>query len=210
MKAEIRAALAYLRSREDVAGDRLAIAGHGQGGFLAAETLGAAGAAEGVRALALLAPPARSLRDTLVARLRARLGSDPAVSQSALAVAEADLQADLDRVRDLGPDVDPGPGARLLRDLLPLVPSDTYVRDGLPPTLVVYGESDHEIPAAFRGMLGSAISLQGKGRVRMQTVFSADHQFLETDGDPQRDDVARRRHPALAEYVRRFLEANLR
>jgi len=208
LKEDVRAAGMFLGSRVEVDAARLGVIGHGQGGLT---SVGAVHDRPDLFAAVIgLAPPARPLREAMVARLRSRLFSEGR-GREGVRTAEEALQADLDRIRDLKSGAAPGPGETLLRDLMRLVPVDLYLECKV-PLLLVFGEHDRDVPVGHRALLQTSIALHGAGRADLQVLANADHQFLETgkSGSPAPNaDMARRRHPSLAPVVSTFLEARL-
>lgn len=208
LREDVRAAGTWLASRLEVDGDRVAVVGHGQGGLIA--LLAANDRPDLFRAVVGLAPPARPLRDAMAARLRARLRANGS-SPDAITAAEAKLNKELDGLRDLPRDASPGPGGKLLRELLPLVPTTIYL-DAKASLLLLFGAHDEEVPAGQRALVQTAVALHGGERVDLQVLPAADHEFLETGaGGAGRgaSDLARRRHPSLGPLLRTFLERNL-
>jgi len=205
-KTDVRAAAILLRDREDVDPGRIAVVGHGQGGLLAVE---AARALEGLACrVAALAPPARPLRDSMALRLRTRL---QALGRTGKAIeeAEAALHVELNQLRDLPEGAKMPPGARLLRQAMGIVPTESYL--GYPhPLMLVFAEDDATVPALHRGMLQSALAFRGLRQVRFRVISSADRQFRTTGASGPAEggatsDVIRPRHPALVEFIRLFI-----
>jgi len=142
----------------------------------------------------------------MIARLRARLRTN-ALSAEAMEAAELRLNEELDALRD-GTDA----GAqRLMRELLPRIPSDDYLQSKA-HLLLLFGARDEEIPPGHRGLLQTAVALYGGKNVDLQVIPGADHEFLERDdgrGSAGAADLARRRHPSLIPVIRSFLETAL-
>ena len=210
LKADVLAAAQALSRRTDVDAARVSLVGHGQGALIAVEA--ARGTKDLINRVVGLAPPARPLREAMRTRLRARLRALGGTTESIRAAEEA-LERDLDQLRDLEKGEELPPGGALLRELLHLRPNERYLASEA-PLLLVFAENDVEIPASHRAMVQTVMSLRGNGRITVRVISSADRLFRETGMDgPSAGgaaDVARRRHPALLEYVRIFLEAGNR
>jgi len=204
LRRDIRAAGEWLSARQEVDAGRVAVIGHGQGALLG--VLAAQDRPDLFRAIVGLAPPARPLREAMVARLRARLRAN-ALSAEAMDAAEQRLNEELDALRD---GTESG-AQRLMRELLPRIPSDDYLGTKA-QLLLLFGARDEEIPPGHRGLLQTAVALYGGKNVDLQVIPGADHEFLERDGGRGSSgaaDLARRRHPSLIPVIRSFLETAL-
>ena len=204
-----RVAAEGLAADPRVGSQAIVLIGHGEGGLIAA--LVAVQRPDLIGGVIGLGAPACPLPEALTDALRVRLSAAGAL-EAELQAAVQGLQADLEELRNLEPGVDPGPGRRLLRDLLAVDPATTWL--GLDvPALLLYGDSDAEIGALQLSRLRSALGLGGGSHVRLQVLRDADHGFLRQgphgalEGGPGiGSDVARPRHPALVPFVRAFLE----
>jgi hypothetical protein len=187
---------------------KVEVVGHGEGGLLAVEV--ARDRPDLFRSVVVLAAPARNLVSSLQSRLRDRLRAE-GLEESAIEEQVEALRKELETLRDVPPDQDPGPGRRLLRDLLRIEPADSLQKLKLKP-LLLYGAEDGLVPAGHRALLRSTLSLIRGYAFEHQTLRRADHEFLMVSGGegaaPGREnhaDVARLRHPALVPFIRSHL-----
>lgn len=207
------AALAWLAAREEVDSARLAAIGHGEGGLLA--TVLAERKAPGLRSVITLGTPVRPLRDTLEARIELRLRAAGA-GDDALEQARSDLRKDLDALAGSPAGTDPGPGRRVLRDLLDVDPGQVLERIPETPVLALHAAQDPEVPAAHQALLRTALILRRDHRHRMQVLEGADHVFKATGTDRTLDvvrsggaDVSRPWHPEFLSALAGFLDETL-
>jgi uncharacterized protein len=163
---DVRAALAYLRSRADIRADRLGLVGHSEGGLIAPMV---AADDPRVRAIALLAGPSRTIRRILEFQRRVAVESD-----STIPVAKRDsaLEA-LSRAADSAAatpgwlqyvyDYDPLPAARRVRA----------------PVLILHGATDLQVTADQALELSSAFHQGGNRDVTVHVFTKTNHLFLE-------------------------------
>lgn len=209
---DARAAALSLRDREAVSGGKLALVGHGEGGLVALQA--ARDRPDLFGAVVTLGAPARPLAITLETRLRRRMEAEGEPPDHIEARVEA-LREDLQELRDLPEDEDPGAGRRLLRDLLEVDPVDAYKKLQV-PVLILYGEEDRLVPSGQRSMLRTAMAFGTRAPFHIRELQLADHAFLQVSSAERRSsgldrdtDVARPRHPGLALYLLDFLERYL-
>ena len=145
--ADARSALAYLKSRGDVDGERVGILGHSEGALLAG-ALAAGG--EGVSALVLIGAPAEPLDRMLLSQVHARAVARGTKKSEAARIV-ADLRAFFEHVRLATTDVLQWKGqvrnVRWIRQHLGVDPSRIF-RSIMCPTLVLHGERDLQVPLA--------------------------------------------------------------
>ncbi|MDB4951463.1 MAG: hypothetical protein JWM27_4112 [Gemmatimonadetes bacterium] len=168
---DVRAAVAYLRTRPEVDPRRLAVAGHSEGAAIA--TMVAAGDSD-VRAVALLAGQAwagRRLNRSQNREALARSGLSGARLDSALAA----LGPRVDSLAARLPwfryylEYDPLPAARALRV----------------PVLVLHGGRDRQVGPEQARELAAAIRAGGNGDVTVRVFPGLDHLFLrDPEGTP--------------------------
>ncbi|HEU0077100.1 MAG TPA: alpha/beta fold hydrolase [Longimicrobiaceae bacterium] len=167
---DARAALAFLRARPEVDPRRVGIVGHSEGGYV-----GPMVAAEdpALRALVLVAAPARTGRALVEYQSRVTLESDTATRarvDSLLPLARAQtnsLAAASPWFRSLLAH-DPVPFARRLRM----------------PVLVLQGETDTQVPAAEAPALAAAIRAGGNRDVTVRILPAVNHLLVR---DPSGD-----------------------
>lgn len=162
--ADARAALAFLRARPEVDPARVGIVGHSEGGYV-----GPMAAADdpSLRALALIAAPARTGRALVDYQGRLAIQSDSTLaphldSLLVMAAAQRDsLAAASPWFRSLLAH-DPVPVARRLRM----------------PVLLVQGETDRQVPAAEAPALAAAIRAGGNRDVSVRLFPAVNHLLL--------------------------------
>ncbi|HEX2189512.1 MAG TPA: alpha/beta hydrolase [Longimicrobiaceae bacterium] len=169
---DARAALAFLRARPEVDPRRTAIVGHSEGGYVG--PMVAAGD-RGLRALALVAAPARTGRELLEYQNRFALESDSTLAPHAdslmhMAAAQRDSLAASSRWFGSLMEHDPLPWARRLRV----------------PVLVLQGETDRQVPAAEAEALAAAIRAGGNRDVTVRLLPGVNHLLVrDPDGHPR-------------------------
>lgn len=169
---DARAALAFLRARPEVDPRRVGIVGHSEGGYV-----GPMAAVEdrALRALALVAAPARTGRELLDYQNRFALESDAALAPHAdslmgMAAAQRDSLAASSRWFGSLMAHDPLPFARRLRV----------------PVLVLQGETDRQVPAAEAAALAAAIRAGGNRDVAVRLLPGVNHLLVrDPDGHPR-------------------------
>jgi len=169
---DIRAALAWLRTRPDVDPRRLGVVGHSEGGIVAPMV---AATDSTLRAVVILAGPASRGSVILDAQRRYLLSRDtsltPAKRDSLLKLADA---ASDSAYREPGwlhffATYDPLPAARRVRA----------------PTLILQGENDHQVPVAEARTLAAAMRAAGNSHVTLRTFPGMNHLLVpDPIGDP--------------------------
>jgi hypothetical protein len=169
---DVRAALAYLRQRPDLDGERLGIVGHSEGGVVAVMV-----AAEdpSLKALVLLATPGTNLRSIVAYQMRYWLERDPTIPFAARERAVVDQLARWDVVADANPRLkssrvyDPIPAAKRIST----------------PVLILHGSSDRQVPPKHAERLAKALRQGGNADVTTCLVPHVDHLFLQDkSGNP--------------------------
>jgi dipeptidyl aminopeptidase/acylaminoacyl peptidase len=169
---DVRNALAYLRSRPDIDGSRLAILGHSEGGVVATMV-----AAEdpSLKGLVLLASPGTNLRSVVADQLRYWLERDPAVP---FANRERLLVQQLARW-DVYADASPR-----LKFSRTYNPSDAAKRISA-PVLILQGAADRQVPRKHAEKLAKALRESGNPDVTLRILPYVDHLFLQDrSGNP--------------------------
>lgn len=168
---DIRAALAYLRTRKDIDGSRLALVGHSEGGAIAPMV---ASTDPKLKAIVVMAGPGESGLEISMAQNKYMLDRDstltPAKRDSILRVARASL----DPAKQTIPWVkfwmayDPAPAARKVKAA----------------TLILQGATDRQVPADQAEKLAGLIRAGGNRDVTVKIIPDTDHLFVE---DPSGD-----------------------
>lgn len=168
---DIRAALAYLRSRPDIDPDRLALVGHSEGGIIAPMV---AATDPKLRAIAIMAGPADKMVDIIVSQNKWVVDHNPKLTAAQRDSVLADVRAMLAPERQLSSAVkfwmsyDPAPTARKVKTA----------------TLILQGETDRQVPVANAGKLAALIRSGGNKDVTVRLFPGTDHLFLD---DPTGD-----------------------
>jgi uncharacterized protein len=169
---DVRAALAYLRSRPDVDGERLGVVGHSEGGVI-----GPLVAADdpALRAVVAIAGTALTGREIIHYQQRFALERALPAAQvdSAIAAARNELEEIAGRQAWIRwfLEHDPLPVARRVRA----------------PVLILQGETDRQVTADQAGLLASAFREGGNRDVTVRVFPELNHLMLrDPDGDPAR------------------------
>jgi fermentation-respiration switch protein FrsA (DUF1100 family) len=171
---DVRAAIAWLRAQPEVDASRIALVGHSEGGLIA--PMVAADTGSGVRAVVLLAAPARRGRAISRAQQRYVLEQDtlrfPAARHAELlaqAAEQADSVARTDAWTRYWFDHDPLATARRVRQ----------------PVLIVHGETDRQVEPAQADELATALRAGGNRQVTVRRLPATNHLFLaDSSGNP--------------------------
>jgi fermentation-respiration switch protein FrsA (DUF1100 family) len=169
---DIRAALAYLRTRPEVDSHRLVLLGHSEGALIAPMV---AVTDTALAALVLLAAPAETGREVIAYQQRYAIDADTtligAARDSALARAHTSLSALAAT----------SPWLRFFLDYDPL-PTAEKVRQ---PVLILQGATDRQVTAEQAERLAAAIRSGGNRHVEVHIFPDVDHLFLfDPDGSP--------------------------
>ena len=162
---DVRAALAYLRARRDIDGDRLALVGHSEGGMIAPMV---AATDPRVRAIVLLAGPSRSGRTILAYQQRYAADSMLRLRGGARDSALAVMTKSLDSAAVAQPWV------RFFLDYDPIATAK-HVKQ---PVLVLQGETDRQVTADQADELAAAFRAGGNRDVTAKVFAGANHLFL--------------------------------
>ena len=168
---DIRAALAYLRSRKDIDGNRLALVGHSEGGAIAPMV---AATDPRLKAIVVMAGPGEPGIEISMAQNRYILDRDttlaPARRDSVLRAARAAL----DPAKQTIPWIkfwmsyDPAPVARRVRAA----------------TLIVQGATDRQVPVDQAAKLAALIRAGGNRDVTVRVIPATNHLFVaDSSGD---------------------------
>ena len=169
---DIRAALAYLRTRADIDPTRLALVGHSEGGMIAPMV---AASDPALRGIVLLAGTAHTGRTILRYQLRQGIVRDPALSatqrDSALRTVDAMIDS-LGRAQ---------PWVRYFLEYDPLVTA----RKVRVPTLILQGETDRQVTPEQAEALERALRAGGNQHVTRRMFPQTNHLFVQdADGNP--------------------------
>jgi uncharacterized protein len=164
---DVRAILRFLRTRDDIAGDRIILIGHSEGGLIA--PMVAASDPEGILAVVLLAAPAWPGREVIRSQIRVGLAANSALSDAQRGSVAAQRLARMDAAAAAGSwmrfflDYDPLPAARRLRA----------------PVLILQGQTDEYVLPEHAELLASAMRQGGNSRVNVHMLPNVNHYLLD-------------------------------
>ena len=169
---DVEAALAYLRTRPDIDGERLGLVGHSEGGLIA--PMVAAGDPR-LKAEVLLAGPARNGLDIIRFQQRQAIDQDAAIKPAARDSAYRSAARSLDSTAATN---------SWLKFFLTYNPLAT-ARRVKTPTLILQGGTDHQVTPDQAGTLAAAMRGGGNRDVTVQVFPGLDHLFIpDTSGLP--------------------------
>jgi uncharacterized protein len=169
--ADVRAALAWLRTRPEIDPARLGLVGHSEGGVIAPMV---AVDDPRLRGIVLIAGTASRGRAIIDAQIRTLFASDTTLPRPArdslltVALRQADSAAAAPGLLHWFADYDPLPTARRVRV----------------PTLVLQGETDRQVPPREAATLAAAMRASGNRSVTLRTFPRMNHLMLD---DPRGD-----------------------
>lgn len=197
---DIRAALAYLRTRPEIDGTRLALLGHSEGGLIAPMV---AATDPSLRGIVLMAGPAQTGRQILRFQLGNAVRRDtsltPARRDSALKTVDATIDS-------LGASQ---PWVKFFLDYDPIATA----RKVRVPTLILQGATDQQVTPEQATALERAMRDGGNRRVTMRVFPEANHLFVQdANGNPAGYTTLRERNvrpdvmAALLDWLRTTLK----
>jgi dienelactone hydrolase len=163
--ADVRAALAYLRTRPEIRGDRLGLIGHSEGGLIAPMV---ARDDPQLRAIALLAGPSRPIRRILEFQRRVLVENDTMIPVSKRDSAIAALARGADSAA-----ATPG-WLQYVYDYDPLATA----RGVRTPVLILHGATDLQVTADQVPELAAAFREGGNRDVTVHVFSKTNHLFL--------------------------------
>ena len=168
---DIRAALAYLRTRPDIDPNRLALVGHSEGGMIAPMV---AATDPRLRAIAIMAGPADKMLDIILAQNKWVADRNPKFTQAQRDSVLAEARVMLAPEKQISPAVkfwttyDPAPVAKQVKAA----------------TLIMQGATDRQVPAENATKLAALIRSGGNKDVTVRIFPATDHLFLaDSTGD---------------------------
>jgi len=166
---DLRAAVAYLRTRQEIAPERIGLVGHSEGGVTAPMV---AATDPRIRAVALLAGTSRPGREVSLYQNRALLDAVPELTPAQRDSIMATVPAQIDSIAGTSAWLrfwfvyDPLPTVRLVRA----------------PVLVLQGATDRQVPEAHARELAGALRAAGNRDVTLRVFPAVNHLFL---ADPE-------------------------
>jgi dipeptidyl aminopeptidase/acylaminoacyl peptidase len=168
---DIRAAVAYLRTRRDIDAGRIALIGHSEGGIIGPMV---AASDPQIHALVIMAGPASKGIDISKAQNRAIIDRNTSYSAAKKDSVYAGVVAQLEATVPSNPWIkffwayDPAPTARKVKA----------------PTLILQGATDHQVVPAEGERLAALMKEGGNTRVTLRLLPNVNHLFLDDpDGD---------------------------
>lgn len=169
---DVRAVLAFLRTRPEIDATRLALLGHSEGGLIAPMV---AVTEPTLRAIVLMAGPAQTGREILRYQLGAGVTRNASLSPAQKDSALRTVPAMIDSMGKAQPWV------KFFLDHDPLVTA----RRVKVPTLILQGETDRQVTAEQAEALERAMRAGGNRRVTRHVFPQANHLFAQdADGSP--------------------------
>jgi alpha-beta hydrolase superfamily lysophospholipase len=169
---DVRAGLAYLRTRKEIDPARLVLIGHSEGGLIAPLV---AAADTGVRAIVLMAGPSQDGRTILDYQMRNGITNTATLSATQRDSALRDVPRMIDSLAAQSP------WMKFFFEHDPLATA----RQVKAPTLILQGETDRQVTAAQAEELAAALRAGGNRDVTVRLFPRANHLFLEdADGNP--------------------------
>ena len=162
---DIRAAVAYLRSRPDIDPERIALIGHSEGGIIAPMV---AATDSRLRAIVTLGGPGDKMIEMSMAQNRWTLEHTPSVSAAQRDSLLVVIRASLAPEKQTSPMVkfwmsyDPAPAARQVKAA----------------TLILQGETDRQVPMENAEKLAARLRAGGNTDVTVRIFPATDHLFL--------------------------------
>lgn len=170
--ADVRAALAYLRTRSEIDGDRLGLLGHSEGGMIAPMV---AATDARLRAIVLMAGPSRTGRTIINYQQQYAIDSMLHLAGAARDSAVRAMAKALDSTAAAQPWV------KFFLDYDPLATA----RKVKQPVLVLQGETDRQVTSDQAEELAAALRSGGNSDVTAMVFPQTDHLFLvDPDGNP--------------------------
>jgi dienelactone hydrolase len=168
---DIRAALAWLRTRTDIDANRLALVGHSEGGMIAPMV---AASDPKLRAIAIMAGPADKMLDIILSQNKWVADHNPKFTQAQRDSVLAEARVMLAPEKQISPAVkfwtsyDPAPTARQVKTA----------------TLILQGATDRQVPVENANRLAALIRSGGNKEVTVRIFPATDHLFLaDSTGD---------------------------
>jgi alpha-beta hydrolase superfamily lysophospholipase len=162
---DVRAALAYLRGRPEIDGDRIALVGHSEGGLIAPMV---AASDPRLRAIVLMAGPSHTGRAIITYQQQYAIDSTLRLSGTRR---DSALKAAAHRVDSLAA---AQPWMKFFLDYDPLATAKRVKQ----PVLVMQGATDRQVTAEQANELAAAFRAGGNKDVTVRVLPETDHLFL--------------------------------
>jgi uncharacterized protein len=170
---DIRAALAFLRERPDIDGDRLGLVGHSEGGMIAPMV---AATDPGLGGIVLIAGPAQTGREIISYQQRFAIEHAEGIRREAHDSAFSAAQEMLEEHSS---------GQPWLRYFLDHDPLAVARQVETVPVLILHGETDRQVTVEQAEVLAAAFGDGGNPDVTVQTFPAVNHLMIhDPDGNP--------------------------
>lgn len=161
---DVRSIISFLRTRNDIDANRIALLGHSEGGLIAPMI---AASDPSLRSIVLMAAPAWTGRKVLDSQLRAQLGTNAALTE-----AQRDSMA-TQRLAQI--EATAAPWMRFFLDYDPL---ETARRTSI-PVLLLQGATDRQVTVEQAEELAAAFRAGGNRDVSIHVLPGVNHLFLD-------------------------------
>jgi len=169
---DIRAGVAYLRTRREIDGRRIALVGHSEGGMIAPMV---AAADRRIAAIVLMAGPADRGDSVIAFQLRSAVAQEPSIAPAARDSALNAVRAQFDSTSGRAP---------WMRYFLSYDPL-SVIRQVRQPVLILQGATDQQVTADQAPRLERALRASGNRRVTTHVFRDRNHLFLrDSSGAP--------------------------
>lgn len=170
---DVRAVLAYLRTRREIDASRLALIGHSEGGLIAPMVAASDSTLGGI---VLMAGPAQTGREILRYQLGAGISRNAALTPAQRDSALRTVDGTIDSLGKAQPWV------KFFLDYDPIATA----RRVMVPTLILQGATDRQVTAEQAEGLERALHAGGNRRVTRHVFPQANHLFVQdADGSPE-------------------------
>ncbi|MEK6286857.1 MAG: alpha/beta fold hydrolase [Acidobacteriota bacterium] len=171
---DVRAQVDYLRERRDIDPDRIALAGHSEGGMIAPMV---AASDPRIASIVLLAGPGKRGDAIIAYQVNQGLRGDPTLTEEARAKARAEQQEAMRKAIEGDASAPEAMRATWMRYFLAYDPLPA-IRKVRQPILILQGELDRQVTADQAEMLEKAAREAGNRDVTARVFVGLNHLFL--------------------------------
>ncbi|MFY9572675.1 MAG: alpha/beta fold hydrolase [Blastocatellia bacterium] len=171
---DVRAQVDYLRERREIDPDRIALAGHSEGGMIAPMV---AASDPRIAAIVLMAGTGKRGDAIIAYQVNQGLEGDPTLTEEARAKARADQQAAMRKAIDGDPSATEAMRSSWMRYFLAYDPLPA-IRKVRQPILILQGELDRQVTADQAELLAKAAAEGGNPNVTSRVFSGLNHLFL--------------------------------
>ncbi|MEK6409666.1 MAG: alpha/beta fold hydrolase [Acidobacteriota bacterium] len=171
---DVRAQVDYLRERRDIDPDRIALAGHSEGGMIAPMV---AASDPRIASIVLLAGPGKRGDAIIAYQVNQGLRGDPTLTEEARAKARAEQQEAMRKAIEGDASAPEAMRATWMRYFLAYDPLPA-IRKVRQPILILQGEIDRQVTADQAEMIAKAAREAGNRDVTARVFVGLNHLFL--------------------------------